>query len=64
LITAGFCNLCIAASLAEFISAYPTYVYGSITFWRSRYLIFGTGLVDNITGLLVSFGLDAVNKTN
>ncbi|CRG88292.1 Peroxisomal biogenesis factor 6 [Talaromyces islandicus] len=24
LITAGFCNLCIAASLAEFISAYPT----------------------------------------
>ncbi|KAL2867748.1 amino acid/polyamine transporter I [Aspergillus lucknowensis] len=24
LITAGFCNLCIAASLAEFLSAYPT----------------------------------------
>jgi amino acid permease len=24
LITAGICNLCIAASLAEFLSAYPT----------------------------------------
>ncbi|KAI9374179.1 amino acid/polyamine transporter I [Aspergillus egyptiacus] len=24
LVTAGFCNLCIAASLAEFLSAYPT----------------------------------------
>lgn len=24
LVTAGICNLCIAASLAEFLSAYPT----------------------------------------
>lgn len=24
LLTAGFCNLCIATSLAEFLSAYPT----------------------------------------
>lgn len=27
LVTAGICNLCIAASLAEFLSAYPSYVY-------------------------------------
>jgi len=26
LVTAGFCNMCIASSLAEFLSAYPTYV--------------------------------------
>lgn len=26
LFTAGFCNLCIAVSLAEFLSAYPTLV--------------------------------------
>lgn len=24
LVTAGICNLCMAASLAEFLSAYPT----------------------------------------
>lgn len=29
LITAGFCNLCIAISLAEFLSAYPTLVLTS-----------------------------------
>jgi len=27
LVTAGVCNLCIAASLAEFLSAYPTCVF-------------------------------------
>jgi hypothetical protein len=27
LVTAGICNLCIASSLAEFLSAYPTLVY-------------------------------------
>lgn len=26
LVTAGVCNLCLAASLAEFLSAYPTFV--------------------------------------
>jgi hypothetical protein len=26
LLTSGFCTLCIAASLAEFLSAYPTFV--------------------------------------
>jgi hypothetical protein len=30
LVTAGFCNLCIACSLAEFLSAYPTYVYSVV----------------------------------
>jgi choline transport protein len=27
LVTAGVCNLCLAASLAEFLSAYPTVLY-------------------------------------
>ena len=36
LITAGFCNLCIATSLAEFLSAYPTSVLTeSFNFWWS-----------------------------
>jgi hypothetical protein len=32
LITAGICNLCIAASLAEFLSAYPTLVFLTLKF--------------------------------
>lgn len=39
LITAGVCNLCIAASLAEFLSAYPTaggqYEWVAVVSWKS-----------------------------
>ena len=39
LVTAGICNLCMAASLAEFLSAYPTaggqYHWVAVTSWRS-----------------------------
>lgn len=39
LITAGICNLCLAASLAEFLSAYPTaggqYHWVAIVSWKN-----------------------------
>ncbi|KAJ5766609.1 uncharacterized protein N7511_004225 [Penicillium nucicola] len=39
LVTAGICNLCMATSLAEFLSAYPTaggqYHWVAVTSWRS-----------------------------
>ena len=39
LITAGICNLCLAASLAEFLSAYPTaggqYHWVAVISWKS-----------------------------
>ncbi|CAG7971598.1 unnamed protein product [Penicillium olsonii] len=39
LLTAGICNLCMATSLAEFLSAYPTaggqYHWVAVTSWRS-----------------------------
>jgi amino acid permease (GABA permease) len=39
LVTAGVCNLCLAASLAEFLSAYPTaggqYVWVSLVAWKN-----------------------------
>lgn len=41
LVTAGICNLCMATSLAEFLSAYPTaggqYHWVAVTSWR-RYM--------------------------
>lgn len=51
LITAGICNLCLAASLAEFLSAYPTaggqYHWVAIISWKNyvRILSWITGWV-------------------
>ncbi|KAH8431478.1 uncharacterized protein LDX57_009141 [Aspergillus melleus] len=43
LVTAGTCNLCIAASLAEFLSAYPTaggqYHWVAVGMWHDARLI-------------------------
>lgn len=52
LITAGICNLCLAASLAEFVSAYPTaggqYHWAAMISWpsTSRAISFITGWIN------------------
>lgn len=52
LVVAGFCNLCLAASLAEFLSAYPTaggqYHWAAIVSWRrfSPAISFATGWIN------------------
>jgi hypothetical protein len=53
LVTAGFCNLCIACSLAEFLSAYPTYVSHRPWLYRAQINV-TVELEDNIIGLQVS----------
>ncbi|KAI1088971.1 amino acid transporter [Rostrohypoxylon terebratum] len=55
LIVAGICNLCLAASLAEFLSAYPTaggqYHWAAIVAWKnwSRSISYATGWI-NVSG--------------
>lgn len=55
LIVAGVCNLCLAASLAEFLSAYPTaggqYHWAAIVSWKkwSRSISYITGWI-NVSG--------------
>ncbi|KAI1764503.1 amino acid transporter [Hypoxylon sp. FL1150] len=55
LIVAGICNLCLAASLAEFLSAWPTaggqYHWVAIVSWKgwSRSLSYATGWI-NVSG--------------
>ncbi|GJN86623.1 hypothetical protein PLIIFM63780_010204 [Purpureocillium lilacinum] len=55
LIVAGVCNLCLAASLAEFLSAYPTaggqYHWAAIIAWKpaSRAISYTTGWI-NVSG--------------
>jgi choline transport protein len=55
LIVAGICNLCLAASLAEFLSAYPTaggqYHWAAIVSWKkwSRGISYCTGWI-NVAG--------------
>ncbi|KAI1775926.1 amino acid transporter [Hypoxylon cercidicola] len=55
LIVAGICNLCLAASLAEFLSAWPTaggqYHWAAIVAWKSwsRSLSYATGWI-NVSG--------------
>ncbi|KAK6948815.1 hypothetical protein Daesc_010586 [Daldinia eschscholtzii] len=55
LIVAGVCNLCLAASLAEFLSAWPTaggqYHWAAIVSWRkwSRGISYATGWI-NVSG--------------
>ncbi|KAI5860925.1 amino acid/polyamine transporter I [Durotheca rogersii] len=55
LVVAGVCNLCLAASLAEFLSAYPTaggqYHWAAIVAWRrwSRGISYVTGWI-NVSG--------------
>ncbi|KAL7622654.1 hypothetical protein AAE478_008167 [Parahypoxylon ruwenzoriense] len=55
LIVAGLCNLCLAASLAEFLSAYPTaggqYHWAAIIAWKrwSRGISYVTGWI-NVSG--------------
>ncbi|KAK5990129.1 Choline transport protein [Cladobotryum mycophilum] len=55
LIVAGICNLCLAASLAEFLSAYPTaggqYHWAAIVSWKrwSRSISYVTGWI-NVSG--------------
>jgi choline transport protein len=55
LIVAGVCNLCLAASLAEFLSAYPTaggqYHWAAIVSWKgwSRGISYVTGWI-NVSG--------------
>ncbi|KAI1497956.1 amino acid/polyamine transporter I [Biscogniauxia marginata] len=55
LIVAGVCNLCLAASLAEFLSAYPTaggqYHWAAIIAWKgwSRGISYVTGWI-NVSG--------------
>lgn len=57
LITAGICNLCLAASLAEFLSAYPTaggqYHWVAIISWKNwtKILSWVTGWVGAIPAL-------------
>ncbi|KAI4241322.1 MAG: hypothetical protein L6R40_004628 [Gallowayella cf. fulva] len=52
LVTAGICNLCLAASLAEFLSAYPTYATYK-THWRHFTNSVDTGHQGSIFGLLL-----------
>ena len=54
LITAGVCNLCMAASLAEFLSAYPTFVKDCPVLPLGRLLMYFVAREANIIGLLVS----------
>ncbi|XXG95299.1 hypothetical protein Hte_001560 [Hypoxylon texense] len=55
LMVAGICNLCLAASLAEFLSAWPTaggqYHWAAIVAWKnwSRSLSYATGWI-NVSG--------------
>ncbi|KAG5974645.1 hypothetical protein E4U55_008126, partial [Claviceps digitariae] len=55
LVVAGICNLCLAASLAEFLSAYPTaggqYHWAAIVSWKSssRAISYTTGWI-NVCG--------------
>ncbi|KAI1097387.1 amino acid transporter [Jackrogersella minutella] len=55
LIVAGICNLCLAASLAEFLSAWPTaggqYHWAAIVAWKgwSRGISYATGWI-NVSG--------------
>lgn len=62
LITAGFCNLCLAASLAEFLSAYPTaggqYHWVAIISWKRW-----TPILSWITGWISVFGWIALTST-
>ncbi|KAF2769384.1 amino acid transporter [Teratosphaeria nubilosa] len=62
LVTAGICNLCLAASLAEFLSAYPTaggqYHWVSIISWKRW-----TALLSWITGWINVFGWMALTAT-
>ncbi len=62
LITAGICNLCLAASLAEFLSAYPTaggqYHWVAIISWKSWMPILSW-----VTGWINVFGWMALTAT-
>lgn len=62
LVTAGFCNLCLAASLAEFLSAYPTaggqYHWVAIISWK-RWM----PILSWITGWISVFGWIALTST-
>lgn len=62
LITAGICNLCLAASLAEFLSAYPTaggqYHWVAIISWKGSRRILSW-----ITGWINVFGWMALSAT-
>lgn len=62
LITAGICNLCLAASLAEFLSAYPTaggqYHWVAIISWKKY-----TAILSWITGWINVFGWMALTAT-
>ncbi|KJZ71615.1 hypothetical protein HIM_09009 [Hirsutella minnesotensis 3608] len=60
LVTAGICNLCLAASLAEFLSAYPTaggqYHWAAIIAWKdwSRSISYTTGWINTAGWVAVS----------
>ena len=62
LITAGVCNLCLAASLAEFLSAYPTaggqYHWVAMISWKSQRRILSW-----VTGWINVFGWMALTAT-
>lgn len=62
LITAGLCNLCLAASLAEFLSAYPTaggqYHWAAIISWRPW-----SPILSWITGWINTSGWIALSAT-
>jgi len=62
LVTAGICNLCIAASLAEFLSAYPTaggqYHWVAVISWK-RYV----PILSWITGWINTAGWIALTAT-
>ncbi|KAK5131441.1 hypothetical protein LTR08_000905 [Meristemomyces frigidus] len=62
LITAGICNLCLAASLAEFLSAYPTaggqYHWVAVISWKSW-----RPLLSWIVGWINVFGWMALTAT-
>ncbi|EKG12412.1 Amino acid/polyamine transporter I [Macrophomina phaseolina MS6] len=62
LITAGICNLCLAASLAEFLSAYPTaagqYGWVALTAWKAW-----VPALSWVTGWINCFGWIALTCT-
>jgi choline transport protein len=62
LVTAGICNLCLAASLAEFLSAYPSsagqYHWAAIVSWK-RWV----PIISWVTGWINTFGWIALTAT-
>ncbi|KAL1584719.1 hypothetical protein WHR41_06852 [Cladosporium halotolerans] len=62
LVTAGICNLCLASSLAEFLSAYPTaggqYHWVAVISWKSW-----VPILSWITGWINVFGWMALTAT-